>query len=42
MSEPDKLTQYGKAGRLRAISNFSWDSIAKETVALYERVLNKS
>ena len=42
MSEPDKLTQYGKAGRVRAISNFSWDSIAKETVALYERVLNKS
>ena len=42
MSEPEKLIQYGKAGRVRAISNFSWDSIAKETVALYERVLNKS
>jgi starch synthase len=42
MADPAKLVNYGKAGRVRAINNFSWDSIAKETVALYERVLNKS
>lgn len=42
MADQAKLVNYGKAGRVRAINNFSWDSIAKETVALYERVLNKS
>jgi starch synthase len=42
MAQPDKLLKYGKAGRARAIANFSWDSIAKETVALYQSVLNKS
>ena len=42
MSDPNLLTQYGKAGRKRAIENFSWDSIAQETVDLYQRILNKS
>jgi glycosyltransferase involved in cell wall biosynthesis len=42
MLDQEKLKNYGKAGRLRAIANFSWDSIAKETVDLYQRVLNKS
>ena len=42
MSDPNLLTKYGKAGRKRAIENFSWDSIAQETVDLYQRVLNKS
>ena len=42
MKDPAKLAQYGKAGRVRAINNFSWDSIAKETVELYERVLKKA
>ena len=40
MGSPDKLTSYGKAGRIRAMNNFSWDSIARDTVDLYQRVLN--
>jgi starch synthase len=39
MADPEKLTKFGKAGRARAIANFSWDSIAKETVALYQSLL---
>jgi starch synthase len=31
--------RFGRAGRRRAIEEFSWSSVAKETVALYERVL---
>ena len=40
MGNPEKLISYGKAGRNRAIDNFSWDSIARDTVDLYQRVLN--
>jgi len=36
MSNPHRLEAYGKAGRKRAITEFSWDSIAKETVKLYQ------
>lgn len=42
MGNPALLKNYGKAGRERAISSFSWDSIARETVSLYKRVLMES
>lgn len=39
MSDPELLKKYGKAGRTRAIRQFSWDSIAQETVALYKSLI---
>ena len=35
-----RLERYGKAGRARAIKDFSWDSIADQTIALYSTLLN--
>ena len=42
MADRDLLRKYGEAGRVRAIGQFSWDSIAHETVALYESLINKA
>ena len=42
MADRDLLRKYGEAGRVRAIDQFSWDSIAHETVALYESLINKA
>ena len=39
MADSDLLRQYGAAGRVRAIAQFSWDSIAQETVALYASLI---
>ncbi len=39
MSDPDLLRRYGEAGRVRAIDQFSWDTIAQETVALYKSLI---
>ena len=39
MSDRDLLRQYGAAGRVRAIDQFSWDAIAEETVALYASLI---
>jgi len=39
MADRDLLRQYGAAGRVRAIAQFSWDSIAQETVALYASLI---
>lgn len=39
MSKPDLLIKFGIAGRERAESEFGWDAVAKETVALYQKVL---
>jgi glycosyltransferase involved in cell wall biosynthesis len=32
----------GEAGRRRVEATFAWEAIAKQTVALYEKLLNKS
>jgi starch synthase len=42
MSDRILLKKYGKAGRERAISAFSWDSIARDTIELYKKVLTES
>jgi alpha-maltose-1-phosphate synthase len=42
MSNPTLLEKYGRAGRERAISAFSWDTIARETLSLYQSVLMES
>ena len=39
MSQPQLLTQYGIAGRVRAITYFGWESVAEATVDLYRRVI---
>ncbi len=40
MSDPELLTRYGKAGRLRASSEFGWDAVAATTLSLYQNVIN--
>lgn len=39
MSQPELLTQYGAAGRVRAMKEFGWDGVAQATIALYRRVI---
>ena len=39
MSKPDLLIKYGLAGRNRAEREFGWDKVAKETLALYQKVI---
>jgi starch synthase len=39
MANPELLDKYGKAGRARAQSEFGWDAVAAQTVALYKSVI---
>ncbi|NYE94239.1 starch synthase [Psychromicrobium silvestre] len=39
VSDPAKAKQMGEAGRVRAKEHFSWDTIAQETIAVYQSVL---
>ena len=39
MANPDQLIKFGIAGRDLATSQFGWDAVAKETIALYRKVL---
>jgi alpha-maltose-1-phosphate synthase len=39
LDDPARATRFGKAGRQRALERFNWQTIAAETVALYERLL---
>ncbi|MDT3316922.1 glycogen synthase [Microbacterium sp. KSW4-11] len=39
VSDPERARAYGRAGRERAASAFSWDAIADETAALYQEVV---
>jgi starch synthase len=36
---PARAAEMGRAGRARAVERFAWPAIARETVALYERLL---
>ena len=40
MSDPDKLTAMGIAGRKRAIDEFGWNAVARATISLYRSVLS--
>jgi len=40
MADPALLEKYGKAGRARAQSEFGWDAVAAQTIALYKSVIN--
>jgi glycogen synthase len=39
MADPDRREAMGAAGRRRAVEQFSWSSVADETVALYRSIL---
>ena len=39
VADPDKAKTYGDAGRERAINNFSWEEIARQTCELYESLV---
>ena len=41
MNDPEKLHRYALAGRARAVNDFSWASIAEQTIALYQSIINK-
>jgi starch synthase len=41
LAQPELLTKYGKAGRKRAIENFSWSAIADQTIELYAQIIAK-
>lgn len=38
VADPERAREYGRAGRERAASAFSWEAIADETAALYREV----
>jgi starch synthase len=39
MADPERRAAMGSAGRRRAVEQFSWSSIAQQTVALYQGLL---
>ncbi|MCG5431679.1 glycosyltransferase [Mycobacterium sp. MYCO198283] len=39
LGDPDRLAQWGAAGRRRAVSRYTWDRIAADTLRAYQRVL---
>jgi starch synthase len=39
LSEPDRAAALGRAGRERAVAEFGWDAIARQTLELYRSVL---
>lgn len=40
MSDPEKAAQMGVAGRERALNQFGWDTIARQTVDVYQRAID--
>lgn len=42
MADPALLEKYGKAGRVRAQSEFGWDAVAAQTISLYKSVIAPS
>lgn len=39
VADPEKAKAYGDAGRERAVNNFSWEEIARQTCELYESLM---
>jgi len=39
LADPDRAAAMGRAGRRRAVEEFSWPEIARQTAALYRRVV---
>jgi glycogen synthase len=42
LEDPDRCKRFGDAGRRRVEETFSWTAIAKQTIRLYEQVLQQS
>jgi starch synthase len=40
LGDPARAAAFGEAGRARAIEEFSWATVAEQTVAVYSAVLN--
>jgi len=40
LGDPERAKAMGTAGRERAVSEFSWASVAEQTVAVYRSVLD--
>ncbi|GGP60769.1 glycogen synthase [Saccharothrix coeruleofusca] len=40
LADPERARAFGEAGRERAVREFSWASVAEQTVAVYEAALN--
>jgi starch synthase len=40
VTRPDRAAAMGRAGRQRALAEFSWDSIAEQTMEVYRSVLS--
>jgi alpha-maltose-1-phosphate synthase len=38
LADPESASEMGRAGRRRVVERFSWPAIARETVAVYERL----
>jgi len=41
LEEPERCKQFGDAGRRRVEETFSWTAIAKQTICLYEQVIQQ-
>jgi len=41
LDSPQELARLGAAGRRRAVEVFSWESVAAQTVAVYEKAMAK-
>ena len=41
LADPGRAEAMGLAGRARAVARFGWDVAAAETLALYERLLER-
>jgi starch synthase len=41
LADPGRAEEMGRAGRRRAVERFGWDVAARETLALYERLLSR-
>jgi len=39
LADPDRAAALGRAGRERAVAQFGWDAVARQTLAVYEHVL---
>jgi starch synthase len=39
VADPDRTRAMGKAGRVRAVEQFAWSSVAEQTLAVYRKVL---
>ena len=41
MGDPERAAAMGRAGRVRAVDEFGWDTIARSTVDVYQRAIEE-